>query len=239
MNFDSVLNEHFANALEESVFVTRTLTALAPRGFTADNAIACVAVCRDELCTPLQLEVRRTWGEAFNMSSLAGVPVCGTTAFGAAHAHSPTEQNKERYVYFSMAHIGIGPGGERGECLRVGRSGTSKACGAVAALLFEMRSGKVKLKHDPDDIEQSLLRHRLLQRLEWGAQPDLIGLTQVVRLEALETLERMIALTVDAANADYALFNGIQIHGPGNRTVVWPAVSYAVIDGVRSELEIG
>jgi hypothetical protein len=239
MNFESVLNEHFANTLEESAFVARTLAALAPHGFTADNAIACVAVCRDELCTPLQLEVRQTWGEAFNMSSLAGVPSCGTTAFGAAHAHSPTDQDKERYVYISMAHIGIGPDGERGACQRVGRSGTSKACGAVAALLFEMHSGRVKLKHDPDDLEQSHLRHKVLQRLEWGAKPDLIELTQVVRLEALETLERMIGLTVDMADSDYALFNGIQIHGPGNRTFVWPAVSYVVIDGVRSELELG
>ena len=238
MSFESVLNEHFANSLDESAFVARTLTALAPSAFTADNAIACVAVCRDELCTPLQLEVRQTWGEAFNMSSLAGVPFCGTTAFGAAHAHSPTEQDKERYVYFSMAHIGIGPGGEPGQCVRVGRSGTSKACGALAALLSELQSGRVKLELDPDDIEQSQLRHRVLRRVTWGANPDLLELTQLVRLEALETLERMITLTVDLANADYALFNGVQIHGPGNRTLVWPAVSYVVVDGVRSELAL-
>jgi len=238
MSFESVLREHFASALAEPTFVAQTLAALEPRGFTADNAIACVAVCRDELCTPMQLEVRKTWGEAFNMSSLAGVPLCGATAFRAAHAHSPTELDRERYVYFSMAHIGIGPGGEPGQCVRSGRKGTSKACGAVDALLFEMRSGNVPLEHDPDDFEQSRLRHRVLQRVGWGARPNLIEVTEAVRVEALTTLERMITLTVDTTKADYALFNGIQIHGQGNRTLVWPAVSYVVRDGVRSELEL-
>ncbi len=238
MNFDFIVNENFANHLDESTFVERTLAALTPHGFTADNAIACVSVCRDELCTPLQLEVRDTWGEAFNMSSLAGVPMCGTTAFGAAHAHSPTDRDKERYVYFSMAHIGIGPGGEPGECVRTGRVGTSQACGALAALLSEMQSGQVMLDLDLDDIEQSQLRHRVLRRVGWGATPDLIQLTEVVRLEALETLERMVALTVDPGKCDHAVFNGVQIHGPGNRTLVWPAVSYVVVDGARSKLEL-
>ena len=238
MTFDGIVNEHFAGALDEPSFVARTRDALAPLGFTADNTIACVAVCRDELCTPLQDEVRATWGEAFNMSSLAGVPLCGTTAFGAAHAHAPSANDKDRYVYFSMAHIGIGPDGEPGQCLRVGRTGTSKACGALAALHLEMKDGSVTLENDRDDMEQSQLRHRLLQRVGWGATPDLIEVTQFARIEALETFERMISLTVDSSKADYALFNGIQIHGPGHRTLVWTAVSFVVIDGARRDLEL-
>ena len=219
--------------------MAKTLEVLAPRGFTADNAIACVSVCRDELCTPLQLAVRETWGEAFNMSSLAGVPMCGTTAFGAAHAHSPTDDNKERYVYIAMAHIGIGPPAARSANARasVARASPRRAvpwrpCSASWTLV--RRSSR----NDPDDMEQSLLRHRLLQRLQWGAKPDLVELTQRVRQEALDSLERMIALTVDVKEADYALFNGIQIHGAEGRTFVWPATSYVVVDGVRSELQL-
>lgn len=238
MSYQSVITEHFARALDESTFVDRTLAALAPSGFTADNTIACVAVCRDELCSSLQLEVRQTWGEAFNMSSLAGVTFCGVTTFRTAHAHSPTDQNKEHYVYFSMAHIGIGAGGELGQCMRKGRTGSSMACGALVALLGEIHCGSVSLEPDPNDTELSQLRQRLSQRVGRGATPDLIELTEVVRLEALETLEHMIALTVDPANADYALFNGVQVHGPGQRSLVWPAVSYLVVDGVRTELEL-
>lgn len=236
MNAPAIVTEVFAGALEESSFVSRTLTALSSRGFTADNAIACVAVCRDELCSPFLACVREVWGEAFNMSSLAGLTSCGVTGFGAAHAHAPSDQDKDRYVYFSMAHIGIGPEGEVGRCVRVGRKGTSSACGAVVALLGELQSGNVKLEIDPNDVEQSQLRHSVLQRLGWGAKPDLVELTQAVRLEALETLERMIGLTVDPSKADYALFNGIQIHLPNGSSLVWPGASYAMVDGARHDL---
>ena len=242
MSFQAVLYEHFSGAVAESEFVAGTLTALSGHGFTADNAIACVAVCRDELCSPLQLEVRNVWGEAFDMASLAGVTFCGVTGFRAAQAHAPTAPDRERHVYFSMAHIGIGPGGELGQCTRVGRAGTSVACGALAALLNELQSGQVSqanLEHDPDDIEQSLLRQRLLQRLDPGAEPDLIALTQAARREALATLERMIELTTDRDESDYAVFNGVQIHGPAEQSLIWNAVSYAMVGGARVELVPG
>ncbi len=237
MSFQVALNKHFPDTLSEARFVDRTSAILEPRGFTAENTIACVAVCRDELCTPLQRQVRATWGEAFNMSGLAGVPLCGRTAFGAAHGHAPNLEGTQRYVYICMAHIGIGDGGELGQCQRVGRAGTSKACGAVAALHLELLNGNPKLGHDADDLEQSQLRSRLLRRVGWAAVPTLIELTQYARIEALETLERMISITLDTDTSDYAVFNGVQIHGPGDNARVWLAASYVVVGGVREDLD--
>jgi hypothetical protein len=239
MSFQAAVDEHFAGAIEQSTFVAKSLEVLQPKGFTADNAIAIVGVCRDELCTPLPLQIREAWGEAFNMSSLAGMIFGGVTAFGAAHAHSPTDQDRERYVYVSMAHIGIGPAGEIGQCTRVGRAGTSKACGALAGLLGELTSGRLRLERDPDDVEQSLLREALARRFDWGHKPGLVELTKTAREATLETLERMISLTVDTAKADYAVFNGVQIHGEGDTTLVWLPTSYAVVGGKRSELSLG
>jgi len=126
MRFKTLVNEHFPGAMAEGTFVRRSMDLLAPYGFDLHSAIACVAVCRDELCTPLHDEVQRCWGEAFNMSSLAGVPLCGRTAFAAAHAHSPNPRQRERYVYYSMSHIGIGRDGTFGDCTRPGPSALAR-----------------------------------------------------------------------------------------------------------------
>lgn len=237
MTFKTFVHRHYEGALPEAVVIARSCDQLAPYGFSAENTIACVAICRDELCTPFKSEVRKVWGEAFNMASLAGVTFCGVTGFQAAHAHAPTGCDRERYAYYSMVHIGVGADGAPGACVRAGRSDTSTACGALTALLAEIHGSDVPLEYDPDDMEQSQLRHRLLRRVGWGAKPDLFALTEAARVEALETFERMIALTVDGSRADYALINGVQIHGP-EETWVWPGVSYAMVEGVRHDLDL-
>ena len=122
MDFASALNEHFPNAIEEKEFVDNTYETLQKYGFTRDNTIACVSVCRDEVTVSLENAIQTVWGEAFNLSSLAGLVFAGKTAFLAAHHHSPNKDGRERYAYFGFSHIGIGPEGELGWVKRPGQA---------------------------------------------------------------------------------------------------------------------
>ncbi len=238
MPFNAIARTHFPGMIEERQFARRTLQVLQPLGFDADNSIACVGVCRDELCHSFEVAVVAEWGEAFNFSSLGGMLFLGTTGFAAAHAHAPVHGGKERYVYLSFTHIGIGDDGEQGFCMRPGRKAASVACGALVQLMDEMHSGKVNTQRSHDDLEQSLLKEDVLSRFDWGDKPDLIRITKVAREVAFDALERMVELTVDPKLADYAIFSGVQVHMPQVKNYIWPAACYAVVDGARIDLTI-
>ena len=235
--FQSFVDAEFPGAMPADAYHAALRSALAPHGFTPDTTIACVGVCRDELCRGFVDGVEAEWGRAFNFSSLAGMLFLGTTGFQAAHAHAPIVDGRERYLYVAGPHLGVGPGGEIGMCRRLGRERASVACGALAALLEDLRKGHPETRHVADDLEQSLLADMLLHRLRWGDVPDLVELTRLALTEIEATLQRMIELTVDTARADYAISTLIQIHGPEG-DVVWPATSRAVVGGEDVALEL-
>jgi hypothetical protein len=232
-SFQQVIDQHFQGTLSEAAFVERSREALTPLGFSAENTIACVGLCRDEICRPLVARVGEGWGEAFNFSSLAGMLFLGKTGFGAAHGHAPRIGGRQRYLYLVAPHIAIGQEGVCGECHRIGQTGPSHACGALCGFLGELEAGRADAALDPDDIEQSLLKARLLQHLHWGQVPTLVELTRLTHDVILADLERMIDLTVDTETADYAVLSGVQIHGPEGAALFWPKMQYAVIQGTR------
>lgn len=238
MDFIQAVEQHFPGAHDEARFVARSLEVLEPLGFTAANTLALVGVCRDELCRTLRLTVQQTWGEAFDITSLAGMVNCGRTGLKAAHAHAPIDGGKERYVYFTMPHIGIGEQGELGHSRRIGRPGLSTACGALSGVLAELRSGKIDTTLHWDDVEQSLLRKRLINRLPWGATPNLVELTHTAHEVVREELEGLIAIDVDPSKADYAVFTGVQIHGMDGTQLSWVDRPYAMVNGERHELSL-
>jgi hypothetical protein len=94
----------------------------------------------------------------------------------------------------------------------------------------------VGLEINQDDLEQSLLRQRLFKKIRYGEIPDLVTLTKIAHSVIREDLERMILLTVDSASIPYAVFTGIQIHGPGNQTRIWTEKPYVVAKGDRVTL---
>jgi hypothetical protein len=206
-------------------------------GFTAANTIACVGVCRDELTSSFVDGVQRLWGEAFHLGSLAGMAFLGRTGLAAAISHAPAGFERERFLFFALAHLGLGEDGEVGMCVRPGQNTPTPACGALIAFRNELLSGQVSLELDPEDLELSLLRRRLYPRLVDRPVPSLAELTGLTLEVILEDLERGIALTVDPHRADYAVFTGIQIHAPGGH-LVWPGNSYAVIAGRRQSLTL-
>lgn len=235
VTFESSLRSLFPGAIAEEEFVHRSAEALRPFGFTRETAIACVGVCRDEIAQPLAALVKETWGEAFVFSSLAGMLFLGKTGFLAAEHHSPVLGGRERYVFFALPHIAIGAQGEIGQCVRPGRSEPSSACGALTAFQGELARGQVHTGLDPDDIEYSLLKQRLLPRLRWGSSPDLVEITRRAYEVITEDANRLAAATVNTAHADYAILTGIQVHGPEGNSV-WPGKQRVVTNDWKRDL---
>ena len=238
MNFQQTVKARFPNTISESDFVRNSQVALSTYEFDAENSIACVSVCRDEITGTLVDRIKKIWGETFNFSSLGGMVFLGKTGLSAAHHHAPVKDGRERYIYFVMAHIAIDKNGEIGVCYRSGRPSPSGACGALIAFREEMLGGDLNLELDWDDIEQSLLKHRLFRKIRYGDIPDLITLTKATYEVILEDLEHLIDKTVDITMSDYAILSGIQIHGSDKEQYIWPGQMYVVKDGQRHEIKL-
>jgi len=237
MRMLEALSKHFPGVITDAEFVAKSFQALQVHGFGAQNTFAGVGLCRDELTRPLADKIRRSWGETFNVSCLAGMLFLGKAGFTASLHHAPDDEKGTRHVYFSLPHIGINSLEEIGFCYRPGQQQTSKACGALVAFREELLSGSLRVDLDPDDLEQSLLKQRLIRKLHYGKVPGLITLTKLAYASILEDLERMILLTMNTAS-HYAIVTGIQIHGPNNKNYVWPGEAYTVVDGMRHDLSM-
>lgn len=239
-SFQQSLDERFFGARTEVDFLELSYDAMTKHGFNADNTIACVGVCRDELCRSLVWSVRDVWGEAFNFSGLGGMLTLGKSGFRAAHQHAPIINGRERYIYVVMPHIGISADGEYGKCIRDGRHGSSVACGALSAMLAELRAGQLDLSVDQDNIEYSILKQHLTPRLLGrGLHTDTLDIaTLTLTMSDLITddLERLIELTVDKEVADYGVLTGVQVHCPVSGSMVWSNASYVCVNGERREL---
>lgn len=237
MKYEEVLNKYFDPVYTEIHFIKITYVALKILGFNSDNTIAAKCICRDEISQSIRSVIKHIWGEAFNFSSLAGMFFAGKTGLSAAMHHAPIENGKERYVFYAMPHIALNEEGRIGVCKREGRAGESTACGALYAFQKEMACGKVNLTMDNEDVEQSLIRMRLLREIPYGHVPDLLELTKTTLKAIQADLETAINHVVDTRKSNYAVITGIQINGP-HSNYVWPASCYAVVDGERKELKI-
>jgi hypothetical protein len=237
MSFEDVVQQHFPGSLPEKHFVRRAaVTLIQQHGFTPANTLACVGVCRDELCRSLFDDVEKMWGEAFDVSSLAGILTLGRTGFAAAQAHAPLVQGRSRYVFFLFSHIGISAAGDLGVAMRPGRQEPSAACGALVSLLNDPMSGRETRGINWQDPEQSYLRSRLKRMRDLSDSPDLLDLTQAAHRASVEDLGTLMASGVDRQREDYAVVAGIQIHGPEGLSLTWPGASYVVVQGARSEI---
>lgn len=238
MGFEKVLKKYFERVYTEADFVKKTCDILKKHEFNADNTIAAVDVCRDEISQPLVALIREKWGEAFNLCSLAAMFFAGKTALKAAMHHSPVVNGKERYVFYALPHIAIGAKGQLGICNRIGRTETSNACGALNVFLGELKTKKLNLSMDNEDVELSLIKTRLLREIPYGHVPDLMELTQITLKTIKEDFENAINKTINTKLSNYAFLTGIQIHGPDGNYVC-PSDSYVVVNGTRKKLKVG
>ncbi len=237
MAFQQFLHKIFPKVYSEEDFVKKTHHALVELGFSADNSIVSVCICRDEISQPFMTLVKDTWGDAFNLSSLGGMFFAGQTGLIAAMQHAPDKDGRERYIYFALPHIAMDMDGRLGVCRRKGKEEESNACGALGSFQKELAAGKLHLSMDEADPEQSLLKRRLLREIFYGHVPDLLELTKIAQKVVQKDLEHAVNTIINRSKSDYAMLSGIQIHGPeGN--YVWPGTCYAVVRDLMQEIEL-
>jgi len=237
MDSPELLKKDFDHVVKEVDYVRKTYNLLKTFGFNDDNSIASVCVCRDEISQTVRSIIKHVWGEAFNFSSLAGMFTAGKTGLKAAMHHAPNVEGRERYVFYVVPHIAVNEDGKTGFCKRRGIKDESSACGALCLFLDELYTGKLHIKIDEEDIEESLIKRRLIKEITYGDIPSLLELTKITRKVIQEDLEHAISKVVDTTKSDYAVLTGIQIHAP-DANYIWPADSYVVMDGEKKELKI-
>ena len=241
--FVQTLDRHFPNALPEAEFVAGTTAHLGSLGFTSENTLAAVAVCRDEIAASLVRAVEASWGPPFSFASLGGLPTAGRTGFVAAAQHVPRISGTQHFVLYAMAHIAIGSDGTIGSVLRPGLEDRSVACGALVALQNELVDGRAEPVLDPLDVEQSYLRWRLLPMLEPGSVPDLVALTRLVaeaiELDSAGILQVLLQEAKATGNVvtEVAFLTGIQVHGPDGATYVSPRWGQLHLAGRHQQID--
>jgi hypothetical protein len=211
-------------------YVNFSRLALEPHGFFADNTVAAVSDCRDELCRPFDEEVRSVWGEAFMLGGLGGMLTAGRTGVGALCHHALVDEGRNRFVFFAMAHIGLARADAVGTCRRPGHDGHGYACGAVIALQHSLSEGE-ETPSDPDDIEASYLRRHVAPLVDRDDAQDLVKLTGVVADVIQKDFERLIEQTLSDDITDHALLSGILVHAADGETWVAPRDAYARVSG--------
>eukprot|EP00890_Picochlorum_soloecismus_P005650 jgi/Picsp_1/6086/NSC_03440-R1_low-co2 inducible protein len=256
-----VVNDYFPTAIGIDDFLHRLEIALYAYGFSGDNAIAMVNLCRDEITVSLKNKIDQVFGSSFNTNGLGGVLTCGVTGVAAGLSHAPVSKGsgKERYVFFSFPHISIDSKGEVGTISRPGRPGLSCACGALNQALVDIKAQgvssncKIPGVHEPLDPEFTILKQRLARRLRYDgidddgmAEMDLVELTRIAERTISDDLDYLISHTVDPKKADYAVVTGIQVHNWGTRfddespnlEFVAPVSVYVVVNGTKEHIDL-
>lgn len=217
-------------------FVTWSEWALARVGFRPSNALALVALCRDEIMDPFEAALSATWGRPFDVGALGGLVLVGRTGLAAALSHAPGEDGRHRFIAFCFPHIGIDADGTVGRVQRRGMLRASSACGALVALRAQLARGEVAGAIDPDDVEQSLLSRIIGSSVDLRRVPSLVELTDLARTIAVADLGRYVDLARAAEPVDVAYVSGLLVHLPDARDVVARVEAHVLIDEQRIEL---
>jgi len=191
----------------------KVLSALKPYGIKPANTIYGQSICSDEINNEpghISSLLTKYYGKVFPMGGIGGAPYVGKTGFGAFAAHVPEDGHV--FVLFGP-HIGFTPDGEAGKFLRIGQAQVSTACGAVVAAYNQCTSGS-SMPDDPDDLQQSWLRKRLLPHCKSLAQSN--NLMVDLALKAYQEVEKEIMTIVNTnfGPGKLVLLGGIQINMP-------------------------
>lgn len=242
------ISKYFHVALVEDAFFQVAYDTLQKLGFRRDNTIVLVNSCRDELARPISHFFDKHYGHTFNLSGISGIITAGTLGFVAATSHAPTSPDgRNKYVFIGATHTAVDENGKEGPVVREGQGSVSNACGAIEAILGEIRAG---VKQDgsirDDNVEYDTLKKKIFSKNP-PAHPTNFELTKITAQAITDTLEDHIAKTVDPTKSDYAVIVGVQIHA-GVKAGPWtpesvldyfaPVTSYTVIKGVKHELKV-
>jgi hypothetical protein len=225
--FSEALNTYFPGAIPMNKYMRKTFQRLSAYDFSDENTMAMIAVCRDEMAEALFIEVIRYWGKTFNCCSLAGFVMMGKTGLAAATDHTPIVDGRRRFTFYAMPHVAISRYGEVGKLYRDGLQKASHACGALENITDELARGQLKLEMDMQDIEQTIIRQKVLSTITYGAKPNLIEITKLASKIISHDVENLLN-TLDKDAFKYAVLTGIQIHGPLNSQWIYPQDFYVV-----------
>lgn len=234
--FHETLQHHFPGALPMKDYMKQTYNSLDSYGFEDQNTMGMLAICRDEIADALWYEVVKYWGKTFNCCSLAGFVLMGKTGLAAATDHTPIFDGVRRFTFYAMPHIAISKTGEIGKVYREGIHKASHACGALEAIVKELDSGFINLATDMQDIEQSIIRQKILSTIKYGEKPNLVEITKLACRVISQDVEKLLG-TLDAAIFKYAVMTGIQIHGPMDTHWIYPQDFYVVGSALRNGKE--
>ncbi|MCF6199229.1 MAG: hypothetical protein L3J67_07510 [Hyphomicrobiaceae bacterium] len=233
----NTVQQHFPNPVSETDFIATSASALSTVGFSSDNTLPIISVCRDEICASFVNTVETQWGKSFTLGGLGGLPFGGKTGLGAAAHHAPDTHDRERIVVYALTHIGFGPEAEVGGCVRPGMEHLNAACGALVAYSGHVvAQDKAVNKIFTDDGEYGLLIHRM----EKMAKPENHTLIDVTNAALSVIQQDITALTEKVFNkdkVDYAVFTGTQIHLP-DQNLVQVSDSWIIMNGERQEIDL-
>ncbi|CAF1222562.1 unnamed protein product [Adineta steineri] len=226
--FQITLQKLFPGAYELEEFVFQTKQTLVPKGFYPHvNTLVCVGLCRDEITSPFEEKIEAMWGRAFICGSLGGMLFCGDTGF----------------IYYCFTHIAIDHEGLVGSVYRTrsGMNEKSTACGALAAFAAEIASNTLNLDFDENDIEMSMLKRHIIQQTDLSTDaknaPDLLQVTMAAYETITIDLERHVRYDAEHfEDRQYALFTGVQIHGPNGMDYCWVGKASLLNGGILSPL---
>ncbi|KYC35253.1 hypothetical protein WA1_08845 [Scytonema hofmannii PCC 7110] len=235
--FHQTVHSHFPGTLPLESYMSKTYECLSDHGLTDENTMGMVAICRDEITDPLFDAVIRYWGKTFNCCSLAGFVTMGKTGLAAACDHTPIFEGLRRFTFYAMPHIAISRYGEIGKVYRKGLDKPSHACGALEAIVKELELGCLNLETDMQDIEQSIVRQKILSTLKYGDKPDLVGITKLACQIISQDIEKLLK-TLNSSVFNYAVMTGIQIHGPLETQWVYPQNFYVVGSEGKKEIDL-
>ncbi|MEM6501092.1 MAG: hypothetical protein AAF685_04545 [Cyanobacteria bacterium P01_C01_bin.89] len=224
-HFVNTLQTYFPGALPLPVYMERTVQALEEYGFEDENTMGMIAICRDEITDPLYEAVVKYWGKTFNCCSLGGFVLMGKTGLAAAKGHTPLLSGLRRFTFYAMPHIAISRYGKVGEVSREGIADASHACGALEAIVAELEMGKLMIEMDMQDIEQTIIRQKILSQLKYGDRPDLVGITQLASQIISADVGKLLS-SLDTNVFHYSVMTGIQIHGPLESQWIYPQDFY-------------
>jgi hypothetical protein len=225
--FHETLQNCFPGSLPMANYVQQTYKSLNSYGFDKGKTIGMIAICRDEITETFTQEVIKYWGKTFNCCSLAGFLMMGRTGLAAATDHTPIVDGVRRFTFYAMPHIAISKDGEIGKVYRDGIQKASHACGALEAVVKELRSGCLQLIMDMQDIEQSIIRQKILSTIEYGEKPDLVEMTKLASQIISQDVDLLLS-TLDSSVFHYSVMTGIQIHGPLDTHWIYPQEFYVV-----------
>ena len=232
----NIVEQHYPGSSEEDAFIGMTAATLASLEFNGENTLPILSICRDEICASFVSAAEDHWGNSFTLGGLAGLPFGGKTGMGAASHHAPDIHDRERFVIYAMAHIGFGPEGEVGGCVRPGMKDVNGACGALIGYTGLLNESNTETTIYADDAEFGLLKQRMAKVVPEGAA-DLLAVTNSALTAIQHDIANLAANVINAEKADYAVFTGTQIH-LSDRNLVHPSKSWVVIDGQQQGIDL-